>query len=235
MAVADTPITVNDQTFERWVVESEGPVAVLFCTPKFARCQQMQPLWQGLAREYAGRLRVVQITVDDNREWARRYEVSALPTTLWVRAGEVQQRAEGVPDEAELRERAEALLAGHAPRLPEKPAAPAFSSAQGPVAVTDSTFSQALQTDRPVLVDFWADWCGPCHMVAPAIEQLAKEMGERALVAKLDVDANQRTAGQFNVRSIPTMLIFKNGRVVDTLVGAQPAPAIRQRLMAHLG
>ncbi|MDQ4076288.1 MAG: thioredoxin [Chloroflexota bacterium] len=235
MVVTDTPLTVNDQTFERWVLQSEQPVAVLFCTPKFAKCQQIQPMWRQLAKEYGDRLRVVQVTVDENRKWARHYNVTALPATLWLRDGEVKQRAEGLPDEVELRERAEALLANREPRLPEKPKAPDYNSADGPVKLTDATFADALKVDRPVLVDFWAEWCGPCHMIAPAIEQLAKEMGDRALIAKLNIDENPRTAQQFNVMSIPTLLIFKNGRVADTIVGAQPGPVIRQRLMAQVG
>ncbi|MBA3530573.1 MAG: thioredoxin [Ardenticatenales bacterium] len=235
MSVVDTPITVNDDTFERWVLRSELPVALLFCTPRFAKCQQIVPLWQQLAREYAGRLRVVQIAVDDNRQWARHFEVTALPTTLWLRKGEVQQRAEGVPDEVTLHERAEALLDNRAPRVAEKPKAVGLSSAAGPVKLTDESFASAMQDPRPILVDFWAAWCGPCRMIAPVLDQLAGEVGEKALIAKLNVDENPRTAQQFNVRSIPTLLIFRNGRVVDTIVGAQPAPVLRQRLMAQVG
>ncbi len=234
MPAGDTPLTVNDSTFERWVLQSDLPVAVLFCTPRFAKCQAIQPLWQALASEFAGRLRVVQVVVDENRQWARHFQVSALPATLWLRGGEVQQRSEGLPDEAELRERAEALLANRPPRLPEKAASPAFSSVGAPVKLTDETFAAALGDARPVLVDFWAAWCGPCRMIAPAIEKLAQEMGDRALVAKLNIDENPRTAQRFNVMSIPTLLVFKGGRVVDTIVGAQPAPVIRQRLLAHL-
>lgn len=233
MAANNVPVNVSDESFERWVLGSELPVAVLFCTPKFAKCQALQPLWQGLAREYAGRLRVAQVQVDDNREWARHYGITALPTTLWLRGGTERQRAEGLPDEATLRERAEALLADREPRLPEKPKAQ-FSSASGPVVLTDASFAAAMTDERPVLVDFWAAWCGPCRMIAPAVEQLAKEMGERALVAKLNVDENQQTAQRFRVMSIPTLLIFRQGRVVDTLVGVQPAPVLRQRLLAHV-
>lgn len=233
MAASDVPVSVSDESFERWVLESALPVALLFCTPKFAKCQTIQPLWQALAREYAGRLRVAQIRVDDNREWARYYGITALPTTLWLRGGKERQRAEGLPDEATLRERAEALLADREPRLPEK-ARSSLSSANGPVTLTDATFAAALADERPVLVDFWAAWCGPCRMIAPTVEQLAKEMGERALVAKLNVDENPQTAQRFRVMSIPMLLIFRQGHVVDTLVGVQPAPVLRQRLLAQV-
>ena len=234
MATINGPITVNDQSFEKWVLQSESPVALLFCTPKFAKCEQIQPLWQQLAKEYAGQLRVVQVTVDDNRQWARHYEVTHLPTTLWLRAGEEQQRAVGLPDLAELRERAEALLANRKPRLPKKEKSARMSSANGPVKLTDTTFADALKDERPVLVDFWAPWCGPCRMIAPALDKMAREMGDRALITKLNIDENQRTAQQFRVMSIPTLLIFKGGRVVDTIVGAQPGPVIQRKLMAHV-
>ena len=80
------------------------------------------------------------------------------------------------------------------------------------------------------LVDCWADWCGPCHMLAPTIDALARDYAGRVLVAKLDVDANPATAGRFDVRSIPTMLLFRDGRLVDRLVGVQSRAAIEAKL-----
>jgi thioredoxin len=100
-----------------------------------------------------------------------------------------------------------------------------------PLEVTDATFArEVLGAGKPVLVDAWAAWCGPCKMIAPTIDQLARESSGRYTVAKLDVDANPRTAAQFNISSIPTLLIFKNGQLVDRLVGLQPKPAIEARL-----
>jgi thioredoxin len=106
-----------------------------------------------------------------------------------------------------------------------------------PVIVTDTTFqSEVLETSgsRPVLLDCWAPWCGPCRMVGPIMEQLASESNGRYRVAKLNVDENPRIAAQFQIQSIPTMLIFKDGKLVDRLVGAQPKPAIAARLMNHV-
>lgn len=104
-----------------------------------------------------------------------------------------------------------------------------------PVAVTDATFEQEIEQHKGLaVVDFWAAWCGPCHMVAPIMEQLAGEYDGKVKVAKLDVDANQRTMMRFNVRSIPSILFFKDGRHVDTVVGAYPKPVFEQKIKQHL-
>ena len=101
-----------------------------------------------------------------------------------------------------------------------------------PVVITDRTFEkEVLQASgRPVLVDCWAPWCGPCRMVGPIMDQLAEESAGRYRIAKLNVDENPQTAARFNIASIPTMLIFKDGKLIDRLIGAQPKPAIAERL-----
>jgi thioredoxin 2 len=108
-------------------------------------------------------------------------------------------------------------------------------SAAAPVVVTDDTFEGVVtRAATPVLLDCWADWCGPCHMLAPTIDALARDYAGRVLVAKLDVDANPATAGRFDVRSIPTLLVFQDGRLVDRLVGVQPRAALDAKLRALL-
>jgi thioredoxin len=101
-----------------------------------------------------------------------------------------------------------------------------------PVIVSDQTFeSEILQTrGRPVLLDCWAPWCGPCRMVAPILDQLAAESEGRYRIAKLNVDENPRTASRFQIASIPTMLIFKDGKLIDRIIGAQGKAAIAERL-----
>ena len=104
-----------------------------------------------------------------------------------------------------------------------------------PQVVTDQSFEQeVLKSDTTVLVDFWATWCGPCRMVGPVLEEVATEQGDKIRVVKLDVDANPITAGRFGVRAIPTMIVFKNGREADRIVGYHPKPQLMSKLTPHL-
>ncbi len=105
-----------------------------------------------------------------------------------------------------------------------------------PINLTDDQFeAEVMKSDIPVLIDFWATWCGPCRMIAPIVEELAGEYDGKAKICKLDVDNNQQTAMKFGVRSIPTILIFKGGEVVDTIIGAVPKNQIVEKLNSQIG
>ncbi len=99
------------------------------------------------------------------------------------------------------------------------------------ITITDDNFDEeVIKSDKPVLIDFWATWCGPCKMIAPIVEELVDDYAGKAKIGKLDVDNNQQTAIKFGVRSIPTILIFKDGKLKDTIIGAVPKGQIVQRL-----
>ncbi|WP_297984188.1 thioredoxin [uncultured Chryseobacterium sp.] len=101
--------------------------------------------------------------------------------------------------------------------------------------ITDQSFQETvLNSDKPVLVDFWAVWCGPCRMLGPIIEEVAADFEGKAVVGKVDVDNNQQVSVDYGIRNIPTVLIFKNGEVVDKIVGVQPKEVIAEKLSAHL-
>ncbi len=258
----DTPIHTNQHSIER-VLNAGLPVILAFWRDRCPPCDQLNPHLDRLARDYAGKLLVAKVDAGSEKELLKRFNISALPSIVFVKDGQAEGVASGAIAWQDLQRWADYLSSGGVrPPLPSGPSislqssrptpSPSSSRSGGartagprptssspvydhPVHLTDATFDQiVMQADTPVLVDFWAQWCGPCHMIAPTVEALAKEFSGKLLVGKLNVDENPRTAARYGIMSIPTLLVFKNGRVVDQIVGALPAPALRQRVMQHL-
>ena len=104
-----------------------------------------------------------------------------------------------------------------------------------PIEITDENFeTEVMKSGTPVLVDFWAVWCGPCRMVAPIVEEIAKDYDGKLKVGKMDVDANPQASMKFGIRSIPTLMVFKNGKVVEQIVGAVPKKNLLDKIVPHM-
>ncbi|HHV71940.1 MAG TPA: thioredoxin [Clostridia bacterium] len=108
-------------------------------------------------------------------------------------------------------------------------------TAQNVVTITDNNFTEeVINSDQPVLVDFWAAWCGPCQMLGPVVDQIAEELSGKIKVGKLNVDENRATASQYGIMSIPTLLMFKDGKVVEKIVGALPKQVLMSKIEAYI-
>jgi thioredoxin 1 len=258
MMAFTTPLHTNEQSIDR-VLSAGPPVLLVFWRKQCAPCQQLDPALQQIAATNAGKLLVAKVDAQDNPALARRHGVTQLPELIFVKDKSEVARAQGAASEPALQAWLGGLLAGEPrptpPRGPSVPlngttvgdpgaqhasdghkSRPAQAPSGGPITLTDATFDQVIRgADTPVLVDFWAPWCGPCRAVAPTVERLAQEFAGRALVGKLNVDENPRTAQRFGITGIPALYIFKRGQVAERLVGAQPAPALRQALARHVG
>jgi len=236
MVQFDTPITANDASFERVVLQAPLPALVVFWSSQETPRQQLNTVLEETAREYAGQAIVVKLDVADAPQAQAQHGVDTLPQFLFFRQGKLVARAKGMPSASALRPWVEYLLErGPRPVMQKSPKEEAPAGDDHPLTVTDANFErEVLGASVPSLVDFWAAWCGPCRMVAPMVEQLAQEFAGRAVVAKLDVDANPMTAQRYGVQGIPTLILFRNGQEADRIVGAQPFHVLRQRLEALL-
>lgn len=231
MPVFDTPITTDDNSLKKVLGQSLPVLLYLYDRPD----PTLDSALNRVARENAGAMLVARVDVTGSAQTHADYGRPALPALLTLDEGAVESRASAIRPQ-DVDEHVDFLL-GNGPKSLETAAEAEARTASGgvPVAVSDSSFqADVLQSDVPVLVDFWAAWCGPCHMVAPTLERLAADYAGQIKVAKLNVDHNPATAQQYQAMSIPMLLMFKGGQPVGKLVGAHQQPSIEQLIRQAL-
>ena len=238
-----TVIHTNEQSIDR-VLAAGAPVLLVFWSKQKPLAPALDSALDKLAQQYAGKALIAKVDAESEPKLAQQYAGGQQPALVLVRGGKAEATLTG-DDLARAGEWLAYAVEGKPRPQPAAPKAASpgtgqASASQGsgsgsPVILTDATFQQVVSGPGPVLVDFWAPWCGPCRMVAPSVEQLAKEYAGRAVVAKLNVDENPQTQARYRIMSIPTLYIFKNGQVVDQIVGAQPLGVLQQRLARQAG
>lgn len=232
----DTVLHTNEQSISR-VLQTGLPVALLFWSQQAPLPPAIEVQLTQAATHYAGKLLIAKVDTNAERALVERYQIRQTPALVFLKEKKVENMLTGALStdavNGWLRYLAEGGIRPQA-AAPQPAPTPQAQGSDHPVTLTDANFAQIVNGAQPVLVDFWAPWCGPCRMVAPTVEQLAREFGGRAIVGKLNVDENPRTAQQYQIMGIPALYIFKQGQVVDQMVGVQPANVLQQRLARQL-
>lgn len=251
-------IHTNQHSIDR-VLQAGLPVTLVFWRHDAAPGAETDACLDELALRYAGRALIAKVDASSEGGLLKRFGVFTLPSFVMVKAGKTEAILSGRIAESDLRAWAAYLVEGgtrpsaaSGPGITLPGATPSYTNGHAgptprqerssgaqpgsatPITLTDSNFQQAISGPGPVLVDFWAAWCGPCRTVAPSVDALAQEFAGRAVVGKLNVDENPATAQRYNIMSIPALLIFKQGRVVEQIVGAQPLQVLRAKLAQHV-
>jgi thioredoxin 1 len=252
----DSVIHTNQHSVDR-VLYTGLPVLLVFWRGDVPQSRELDPLLGQLAQRYAGRALIAKIDAQSEQELVRRFDVRLLPSIVAIRGGKTEALLSGrVPDRAiaawlgHLADGAARPTTTDGPGVPVSTSAPVYANgvngraqaaatarpapATVPQTLTDANFDRVTGAHGPVLVDFWAPWCGPCRMVAPSVDQLAAEFAGRAVVGKLNVDENPATARRFNIMGIPALYVFKSGQVVERISGAQPLHVLRAALARHV-
>jgi thioredoxin 1 len=232
----DSVIHTNQHSIDR-VLNAGVPVVLVFWKNDAKPNPQVETLLNQMAQQYAGKLLIAKVDAQAEQPLVQRFSVQQLPAYVFVKQGKPEGTLSGNVQPNDVRAWITYLVEGGARPAVQASAPTPRDQGSGngqPVTLTDANLQQVIGGPGPVLVDFWAPWCGPCRMVAPAVEQLAREYQGRAVVGKLNVDENPQTAERYQIMSIPALYIFKNGQVVDQIVGAQPAQVLQQRLARHV-
>lgn len=230
LKVFNVVLASSDMSLDR-VLNAGLPVAMLFY-------DQVLPAGLGqtmddLARHYAGKVLIAKLARSDAPQAVSRFNIRQFPTLATVRDGKTVTTQNTVRP-SDIGSHISYLL-GEGPAPTSRAADTGPDSRREPgngvLSVNEAGFErEVLRADRPVLIDFWAPWCAPCHMVAPAVEALAHDHVRELKVVKVNVDENPSLAGRYHAMSIPTMVIIVNGQEVDRWVGALPESAIRERV-----
>ncbi len=213
----------TDSNFEELVLKSDRLVLVDFWAEWCQPCLYLSPIIEKIAEEYKDEIKVVKMNVDYTFIIPQKYGISSIPTILFFKNGEVVDKIIGaVPKELIVSKIKKHLKGGG--EMGEH------------LEVTDTEFEEkVLKADKPVLVDFWAEWCMPCLMIAPYVEEIADKYKDKIYVYKLNVDDNPAVPQKYGIISIPTLLFFKNGEVVDKIIGAVPKNIIEEKVNSITG
>jgi thioredoxin 1 len=233
MPVFDTPITANDTSLDR-VLAQPLPIVLILLSQ---RDQSLLQSMEHLASEHAGKVLIVRINIDENPHVYDRFGKPGMPAVITLKAGKEAARAEfAAPGDLESHVKF-ALGQGPAPAARKQAVSHEAQVAAGgtTIHISDESFErEVLRSSIPVLVDFWAPWCGPCHMIAPTLDNLAQTYADRVKIAKLNVDENPQTASRYQISGIPHLILFKNGQLAGRLVGAHPRQNIEKLILEHL-
>ena len=224
-------IEANDQNFSEIVEKSDIPVIVDFWAPWCAPCRMLAPTFEKLAEEYAGKVKFVKVNVDENPTTAIKYMVQGIPTVMIFKEGKPYKTMVWVKPEDEYKAELNTLL-GEKSQQENKEEESNSSDADILNVNGSEEFAKALEEnkDKLIIADFWAPWCGPCRMLAPTLEQLAKDYAGKVKIVKVNVDepTNQPLAMQFQVSSIPTIAFIKWNDQIEVTVGALPYETLKE-------
>lgn len=230
----DSPVNLNDQDLDR-VLGFHLPV-MLFFWQDFRHLAPVNDELLRIAREKAGKLIIAKINALKNTDGSRIFNVEDTPLLFGLKDGAEMPRF--VVNQHEFVRSYASFLLDEGP-LPDQPAKTengySFKTPAKPIEITDASFEQqVLFSELPVLVDFWASWCMPCQVISPLIRQITREFEGLLRVVKIDVDENPYYAGLYGVQSIPTLLLFQNGSVVEHLSGITSSGSLRSLIQKRL-